>query len=126
VNQVSYSSPHYSTLILVYFIEKLSAWKEKHSGKNVLLGNFADAAKYGDVVVLCVKGNAAESAINLAGPENLAGKIVIDATNPINDNVPPVNGVLSYFTDHNCSLMEILQKAAPHAHFVKAFSCVGK
>jgi predicted dinucleotide-binding enzyme len=49
---------------------------------------------------------------------------VIDATNPIADQ-PPQNGVLRYFTDFNESLMEKLQKKAPAAHFVKAFSSVG-
>jgi hypothetical protein len=36
-----------------------------------------------------------------------------------------VNGVIKFFTDLNESLMEKLQKKAPEAHFVKAFSCVG-
>jgi predicted dinucleotide-binding enzyme len=49
---------------------------------------------------------------------------VIDATNPIGGG-PPVNGVLSYFTPQNESLMERLQKAYPAAHFVKAFNSVG-
>src|SRR5207248_278595 len=45
-------------------------------------------------------------------------------TNPIAD-APPVNGVLQYFTSMNESLMERLQRLAPEACFVKAFSCVG-
>jgi len=49
---------------------------------------------------------------------------VFDATNPIGGG-PPVNGVLSYFTPQNESLMERLQKAYPAAHFVKAFNSVG-
>ena len=52
------------------------------------------------------------------------GKIVLDATNPI-AAAPPVNGVLSFFTGPNDSLLERLQKKAPKARFVKAFSCVG-
>jgi predicted dinucleotide-binding enzyme len=39
--------------------------------------------------------------------------------------MPPVNGVLQYFTSQNESLMERLQALAPEAHFVKCFSCVG-
>jgi predicted dinucleotide-binding enzyme len=102
---------------------KLNDWKAK-SGAHALTGTFHEAAKFGDLIVLAVKGDAAESAIQLAGPENLKGKAVIDTTNPIG-NVPPVHGVLNFFTDINFSLMERLQKLVPEAHFVKAFSCVG-
>ena len=51
------------------------------------------------------------------------GKVVIDTTNPIGG--PPVGGVLQLFTGPNDSLMERLQRRAPKARFVKAFSCVG-
>lgn len=101
---------------------KLAAWREKTSGAKT--GTFAEASAWADVVVLAVKGGAALEVIEHAGPKNLAGKTVIDATNPIAD-APPVNGVLRFFTDLNESLMERLQKKAPDAHFVKAFSCVG-
>src|SRR5438128_1949438 len=49
------------------------------------VGSFADAAKFGEVLVLAVKGTAAESALTLAGAENLKGKTVIDTSNPIAD-----------------------------------------
>jgi 8-hydroxy-5-deazaflavin:NADPH oxidoreductase len=88
------------------------------------VGTFEDAARFGEVVVLATKGSAAEAALKLAGTALLAGKTVIDTTNPIADT-PPVNGVLQYFTPQNESLMERLQKAVPAARFVKAFSCVG-
>lgn len=102
---------------------KLSDWKSEVGTKGST-GTFSDAAKYGDLIVLAVKGNAAESAIELAGVSNLKNKTIIDATNPIEETAP-VNGVLKFFTDINFSLMEKLQKLAPQAHFVKAFSCVG-
>ena len=51
---------------------------------------------------------------------------MLDTTNPIKvGNGPPKNGVLEYFTSQNESLMERLQRKAPAARFVKAFSCVG-
>ena len=86
--------------------------------------SFQDTAKSGDIVVIAVKGSAAEAAVKLCGPENLAGKVVIDVMNPIKDEAP-VKGVLSFFTGPNESLMERLQRLAPKAKFVKAFSCVG-
>ncbi len=102
---------------------KLASWKEG-AGAKAQVGTFAEAAKFGEIVVLAVKGTAAESALELAGPGNLASKIVLDATNPIADE-PPENGVLRYFTGPNDSLMERLQKRVPAAKFVKAFSSVG-
>src|SRR5262249_24867496 len=86
-------------------------------------GTFAEAAKFGDVVVLAVKGTGAEEAVGLCG-SGLAGKLVLDATNPMAD-APPQHGLLSFFTSLNDSLMERLQKKAPEAKFVKAFSSVG-
>ncbi len=103
--------------------DKLAAWKAG-AGAKAAVGKPADAARWSEIVVLAVKGTAAEAAIAEAGPQNLAGKTVIDATNPIAD-APPQNGVLRYFTDLNDSLMERLQRIAPDAHFVKAFSSVG-
>ncbi len=103
--------------------KKLQEWKST-AGAQASVGSFSDTAKFGDLVVLAVNGTAAESAIQLAGLENLAGKTVIDATNPIAQQ-PPVNGVLQFFSEINASLMERLQKTAPKANFVKAFSCVG-
>ncbi len=88
------------------------------------VGTFAETASFGEILVLAVKGGAAEEALHLAGMDSLSGKIVIDTTNPIAD-APPVNGVLQYFTAMNESLMERLQHAAPDARFVKAFNCIG-
>jgi 8-hydroxy-5-deazaflavin:NADPH oxidoreductase len=101
---------------------KLSDWATKNPTGRV--GNFADAAAFGDLVVLAVKGSAAADALRGAGTENLSGKPVIDATNPIAD-APPVNGVLKYFTNLDQSLMERLQAEFEAARFVKAFNSVG-
>jgi predicted dinucleotide-binding enzyme len=88
------------------------------------VASFEDTARFGDVIVVATKGSAAENAVKLAGTANLAGKVVIDTTNPIAD-APPVNGVLKFFTSLDESLMERLQNLAPEARFVKAFSCIG-
>lgn len=101
---------------------KLADWqKENPNGKT---GSFAQAAAFGDVVVLSVKGNAAAEALRLAGADNLKGKPVIDTCNPIQD-APPVDGVLQFFTKPNESLMEQLQREFPEARLVKAFNSVG-
>jgi len=97
---------------------------ELKSKTSANVGSFEETAKSGTIVVLAVKGGAAEAALKSAGIANLAGKTVIDATNPIAD-APPVNGVLKFFTSLDESLMERLQRLAPEARFVKAFSCVG-
>ena len=103
--------------------EKLSDWKKSSDGKG-LIGSFQDAASFGEIVVLAVKGTAALNAIQQANPSVLENKTVIDATNPIAD-APPENGVLKFFTSLNDSLLERLQKMYPAIHFVKAFNCVG-
>jgi len=101
---------------------KLGEWAKQNPMGRV--GSFADAAKFGEAVVLAVKGGAAAEALRAAGAENLAGKLVIDATNPIAD-APPANGVLRFFTSFDESLMERLQREFAGARFVKAFNSVG-
>jgi len=101
---------------------KLADWSGQARGSSV--GTFAEAAEFGELVVLAVKGDAAAEALTLAGAKNLAGKTVIDACNPI-ENAPPDKGVLRFFTDINKSLMETLQGQFSEAHFVKAFNSVG-
>src|SRR5438105_5061400 len=101
---------------------KLADWAKQNPKGRV--GNFAETAKFGEVVVLAVKGTVAIEALRQAGAANLSGKPVIDACNPIAD-APPVNGVLKFFTNLDESLMERLQREFAQAHFVKAFNSVG-
>jgi 8-hydroxy-5-deazaflavin:NADPH oxidoreductase len=86
-------------------------------------GTFEEAASFGEIVILAVKGTAAEKVLSsLAG--TLLGKTVIDVTNPLADK-PPVNGVVRYFTTLEESLLERLQKLAPKVNLVKAFNSIG-
>lgn len=101
---------------------KLADWARTNSGARV--GSFADTAKFADLAVLAVKGGVVAEAVRAAGAANLAGKVVIDATNPIAD-APPVNGVLRFTTNLDQSMMERLQVEFPAVHFVKAFNSVG-
>jgi predicted dinucleotide-binding enzyme len=102
-------------------VSKLADFAVKTPGARV--AGSAEAAAFGEVVVLAVKGSAALQAARDAGAA-LDGKPVLDATNPIAD-AAPVDGVLPYFTGKNESLMEWLQEAHPRARFVKAFNSVG-
>jgi predicted dinucleotide-binding enzyme len=100
---------------------KLNDWARGHPKARI--GNFADAAKFCEVAVLAVKGSVAADLLR-ATASHLAGKTVIDTTNPLAD-APPTNGVLKYFTDLDRSLMEQLQKEFPDVRLVKAFNSVG-
>lgn len=102
--------------------DKLAEWGQKNPRGQI--GSFEDAAKFAELIVLAVKGEAAKDALLAAGVNNLNGKIVVDATNPIAD-APPVNGVLKFYTNLDESQMEILQREFSGARFVKAFNSVG-
>ena len=102
--------------------DKVADWLDKNPGGKV--GSHKEVGAWADIIVLASKGTAAEAAIRLCDAADLAGKTIIDTTNPIAD-APPTNGVLHYFTTLEESLMEQLQQANPKAHFVKAFNSVG-
>jgi len=103
-------------------VGKLAAWAKSHAPARI--GSFAEAAAFGELVVLAVKGSVASDALRAAGAANLTGKVVIDATNPITESAP-VNGVLNFFTRFDESLFERLQREFPEARLVKAFNSVG-
>jgi predicted dinucleotide-binding enzyme len=111
----------YEVMLGTRDLSKLTDWQALNNAK---LGNFSEAAAFGDIVILASKGTAAEAVLQLAGSVNLKGKVVIDTTNPIED-AAPVNGVLQYFTGLGDSQMERLQASFPDARFVKAFNSVG-
>ena len=72
---------------------KLRDWAAENV--RVRVGSVSDAAQFGEVIVLAVKGSASAEALHTAGASNLAGKPVIDATNPIAE-AHPQNGVLHF------------------------------
>ncbi len=95
-------------------------WLKNTKGK-VSAGSFSDAAKHGEVVLLCTLGEGTESAIKLADTKNFDGKLVIDATNPLDfsKGMPP--GLFVGTTD---SLGERVQRLLPNAKVVKCFNTV--
>jgi predicted dinucleotide-binding enzyme len=112
----------YQVMIGTRDIGKLIEWATAE-GEQAHTGSFKEAADFGDTVVLACKGTAVETVLELAGAKQLAGKTIIDATNPIEEAAPD-DGVLRFFTRQNQSLMEIVQSKFPDAHFVKAFNSV--
>ena len=94
-------------------------WQE--SNPIVKLGTFEDAAKFGEIILIATFGNAATNAIELAGRENFADKIVIDPTNPIDVSK---GGIPEFTATSGNSLGEQIQKLLPQAKVVKAFKTV--
>jgi hypothetical protein len=101
--------------------EKALAWA-RDAGPSASAGTFRDAAAFGEVVILATLGVANESALRMAGLEVFAGKVLIDATNPLDftGGVPPKLAVSG--TD---SGGERVQRLVPDAQVVKAFNTAG-
>jgi hypothetical protein len=116
-----FSKHGHSVMIGTRDTAKLTDWKGEHAGAQV--GDFAQTAAFGEVLVLAVHGSAAIDVMTMAGTANTTGKVVMDTSNPIGG--APENGVLKFFTTLEDSLMERLQKAFPDVRFVKAFNSVG-
>jgi len=100
--------------------DKAAAWAKSAGGK-ASHGTFADAAKFGEIVFVAALGSAVLEVARLAGPQNLAGKVVVDVTNPLDfsHGRPPV--MMPELSNTN-SLGEELQKALPDAFVVKALN----
>jgi 8-hydroxy-5-deazaflavin:NADPH oxidoreductase len=98
---------------------KLQDWL-RHAGSQAQVGSFVGTAQFGELVVLSVNGRAAEDVIRLAGIENLNGKIVLDASDPLDFS----SGRPGLFVGTTDSLGERIQRLIPNAYVVKGLNIV--
>lgn len=102
--------------------EKAAAWA-KANGAAASHGTFEDAAKFGEAVFLCTKGDATLDILKLAKPSSFKGKLVVDISNPLDfsKGMPP--SLIPQFANTN-SLAEEVQRILPDAHVVKTLNIV--
>lgn len=99
---------------------KLNDWL-KEAGKNASVGSTADAAKFGEIVIIATGWAGTQNAIDQAGRENFKGKLVVDVTNPLDfsQGAPP-----KFAVTHGNSAGEQIQRLLPDSKVVKAFNTV--
>lgn len=99
--------------------EKAAGWAAQHS-ERAAAGSFADAAAHGELVVNATSGGSSLAALEAAGADNLAGKVLVDVANAISGYGPPMT--LDPVGDD--SLAERIQRAFPDARVVKTLNTV--
>jgi 8-hydroxy-5-deazaflavin:NADPH oxidoreductase len=94
-----------------------SVWQADHPG--IRLAPFAEAAAGGELIVNATGGSGSLEALGLAGESNLAGKVLLDISNPLDFSrgFPP-----SLFVSDTDSLAEQIQRAFPAARVVKSLN----
>ncbi|MGO9792821.1 MAG: NADPH-dependent F420 reductase [Solirubrobacteraceae bacterium] len=97
-----------------------SVWSAEHP--EVALRTFADAASDAELVINATSGVGALEALRLAGAEALAGKVLVDVSNPLDFSAgfPP-----TLFVKDTDSLGEQIQRAFPEAKVVKTLNTLG-
>lgn len=100
--------------------EDIQHWVSR-TGNGVTASTFEEAASFGELIVLCTNWHGTENALQMAGLNNLDGKVLIDVTNPLNFH----NGRASLAIGFSDSAGESVQRWAPNAKVVKALNTAG-
>jgi predicted dinucleotide-binding enzyme len=97
---------------------KALAFRDKTGGRT---GTFADAAAFGEIIIHATRGATAVSVLEAAGAGNLAGKVLVDVSNPLDFSAgyPP-----SLTVSNTDSLGEMIQRSFPDALVVKTLNTV--
>jgi predicted dinucleotide-binding enzyme len=97
--------------------EEYAGWSAEHP--HVSLATFADAAAGAELVVNAAGGDVALGILESAGADNLAGKVLLDISNPLDGSrgFPP-----TLFVKDDDSLAEMIQRAHPDARVVKSLN----
>ena len=99
--------------------ESAAKWV-KTAGANASQGTFADAAAFGEMVFVCLKGTVFLDIAESFSPNTVAGKVLVDVSNPLEFS----DGTMSLSICNTNSLGEEVQKAIPSAKVVKALNTV--
>jgi 8-hydroxy-5-deazaflavin:NADPH oxidoreductase len=97
---------------------KLAEFSSLHPKVN--LASNADAAKFGEMILLATHWDGTQNAITLADPKNLAGKVVVDITNPLDFS----SGQPALAIGFNTSAGEQVQAWLPDSFVVKALNTI--
>lgn len=100
--------------------EHVRAWVA-NNGEHASAGSLAEAAAFGELIVLATAWSGAAFAMEMADPANFAGKVVIDVTNPLDFST----GAPQLAVSGSDSAGEQIQNSLPNAHVVKAFNIIG-
>ncbi len=94
--------------------EKAVGWVSKN-GEHASNGTYEDAAKFGEIIFNCTKGEIALKVFEMAGIENFNGKTIVDISNPLDFSAGMPPSLIPQYTNTN-SLGEEIQKLLPGAN----------